>query len=279
MYLGTGSTNGRNQAKAHEEGGAVNLRRHQAQCTICRSPFREAIDESFLNWISPPRIVDKYPDLNLSKDIIYRHVRACGLIDKRRENSMGALEVIVERTREIIPVLPAASYVSAVIAYAKLNNSNTQANPPQSTDLRELLGRMSQEEREAFALDGSLPDWILGKKAATPHDIPEAELDENKGFPQEKAATVSGPQPEDSSVRSMASGAVEAGSTVASQEHAPGVAEPEELEPSAAPAERLWTPAVEPVADPVPATQEPLNISADLPGGSPPCPPATMEGV
>ena len=96
---------------------------------------------------------------------------------------------------------------------------------------------------------------------------------------------------------STASGAVDAGSAVTSQERAPGVAETEGLGPSAAPAECLWTPAVERVASPTTSTDssasgvvendqpessaangEPLDAVAVLEGGSPPCPPATTEG-
>ena len=40
----------------------------------------------------------------------------------------------------------------------------------QSTDPKKLLERMSKEEREAFARDGSLPDWFSGAIGSTPSD-------------------------------------------------------------------------------------------------------------
>jgi hypothetical protein len=45
----------------------------------------------------------------------------------------------------------------------------------QGADFKKLLERMSPEEREAFARDGSLPEWFSIAKAATPSDGQEGE--------------------------------------------------------------------------------------------------------
>lgn len=48
----TGSINDEKQIQ-DKEGGRINRGRHQAQCTICKSPYRQHIDEEWINWCSP----------------------------------------------------------------------------------------------------------------------------------------------------------------------------------------------------------------------------------
>ena len=45
----------------------------------------------------------------------------------------------------------------------------------QGTDPKKLFKRMSKEEREAYARDGSLPDWFSRAIGATPSDGQEGE--------------------------------------------------------------------------------------------------------
>jgi hypothetical protein len=48
-----GSVNDEKQIQ-NKEGGGVNLGRHQAQCKICSSPYRQQIEEKFMDWGYPP---------------------------------------------------------------------------------------------------------------------------------------------------------------------------------------------------------------------------------
>ena len=274
------------------KGDGINQRRHQVQCTICQSPNRQEIEEAWINWHPPYYFREKF---GVSRDALYRHMHAFDLFKSRRENISMALEKIIENIDNAL--ITGSNIISAIQLLLKLHSTGTSKEQAESAKSKELFMRMTQEERETFARDGSLPNWMLDTKAATPLDIPEGEVDENKGCTHEKAATVSSPRPEDSSVGLTASGAVDAGPAVTSQERTPGGVETEGLGPSAAPAERLWTPAVEPLASPATSTDssasgvvendqpessaangEPLDAVAVLEGGSPPCPPPTTEG-
>jgi hypothetical protein len=49
--------------------------------------------------------------------------------------------------------------VSAVQAYSKINAAGKWTDRSETVSLKELLERMSTAELEAYAGDGSLPDW------------------------------------------------------------------------------------------------------------------------
>jgi hypothetical protein len=153
-----------------KEARSVNLGRHQAQCTVCSSPYREQIEEEFINWGYTRTIGEAS---GVSRDSIYRHAHALDLFNKRQKNVKFVLEKIMERVNWA-PV-SASQIVSAFQAYVKFISSEKGTEPAQGTNPKELLERMSQEEREAFARDGSLPDWFSGGKGATPGDGQESE--------------------------------------------------------------------------------------------------------
>lgn len=162
-------SNDRKQLKDNE-GGSVNLGRHQAQCSVCLHPQRQEIEEYFINWGSTAHISRLYGP---SRDSMYRHAHAFGLFNKRRANITMALEKIIEGVDWT--VISASVVVSAVKALAKINSAGKGTEPAQATDPKKLLERMSQEEREAFARDGSLPDWFSSGEGATPGDSQKGE--------------------------------------------------------------------------------------------------------
>ena len=94
----------------------VSLARHGAKCGICAHPQREEIEQAFVDWTSPTRIARAY---KVSRDSVYRHAWAIGLLPKRQKNVRSALEKIIERAGEV--KVNAAAVVSAVQAYAKIN--------------------------------------------------------------------------------------------------------------------------------------------------------------
>jgi hypothetical protein len=57
----------------------------------------------------------------------------------------------------------------------KLNSLGQGTEQAQGTNLKKLLERMSKGEREAFARNGSLPEWISKAKGATPSDGQDGE--------------------------------------------------------------------------------------------------------
>jgi hypothetical protein len=51
-----------------------------------------------VSWVSPDRIGKRY---GVSRDAVYRHAHALGLMEKRRRNVRSALERIIEKTGEV----------------------------------------------------------------------------------------------------------------------------------------------------------------------------------
>ena len=164
-----------------QAGGSVNLGRHESQCTICSSPCRQAIEEAFIGWGSTELIGKKY---DVSRDAQYRHAHALGLFGKRQRNIRMALEGIIERA-DFTP-MNGSVIVSAIKAYAKINSVEQGVEQAQGTNPKELLERMSKEEREAFVRDGSLPEWFSVAIGATPGDgweeEKESQVTETKGL-------------------------------------------------------------------------------------------------
>ena len=148
-----------------KEGGGVNLGRHQAQCSICLHPNCKEIEEYWIDWGHISHIECVY---GVSRDAMYRHAHALGLFEKRRKNITRALEHIIENVEATSP--SASAVVSAIKAYVKLNNSVQGTEQAQGPDPKKLLERMSQVERDAFAQDGSLPEWLSNATNATPGD-------------------------------------------------------------------------------------------------------------
>lgn len=76
--------------------------------------------------------------------------------------------------------------VSAIKAYARINSARQGTEQAQGADFKKLLEQMSTEEREAFARDGSLPNWFSRAIGATPSDgqegEKESEVTETKGL-------------------------------------------------------------------------------------------------
>jgi hypothetical protein len=90
--------------------------RHEYHCRICSHPKRVEIEQAFVTWSSPVRISKEY---GVSRDSVYRHAHALGLMAKRRRNVRSALERIIEKAGDVEAT--AAAVVSAVAAYAKIN--------------------------------------------------------------------------------------------------------------------------------------------------------------
>jgi hypothetical protein len=159
-----------NQQITAKESGSVNLGRHKSQCSICLHPNCKEIEEYWIDWGHISHIENVY---GVSRDAMYRHAHALDLSGKRRKNITRALERIIEKVEATSP--SASAVVSAVKAYVKLNSSGQGTEQAQGTDPKKLLERMSQVERDAFARDGSLPEWFSSATNATPGDGQEGE--------------------------------------------------------------------------------------------------------
>ena len=77
-----------------------------------------------------------------------------------------ALDKIVERVDET--EISGSVILSAIKLLHKNNGAGQGGEPAQNTDFKKLFERMSPEERENFAKDGSLPAWFLDAMGITP---------------------------------------------------------------------------------------------------------------
>jgi hypothetical protein len=143
----------------------VSIGRHQSQCTICQHPDREKIENDYLQWTS---ITDLARSHGVSRDSLYRHVHALGLDKKRSSTILLPLERLIERGDWA--KLTGATVLKAIQFYMKVTGAGQEVKAVEGAGAKEVLQRMSQEEREAFARDGSIPDWISGATDATPDD-------------------------------------------------------------------------------------------------------------
>jgi len=59
----------------------------------------------------------------------------------------------------------AAAVVSAVQAYAKINAQGQWIDRSETVNINELFDRMTRDELEAYARDGTLPKWFCCRAA------------------------------------------------------------------------------------------------------------------
>ena len=157
----------KNRKEAAGEERPVNQGRHEYQCTICSHPQREEIEQDFINWVSPSRIAKQY---SVSRVSLYRHARALGLMQKRRRNIRAALERIIEKADDV--KVNAAAIVSAVGALARINSRGEWVERTATINVNALFDRMTAEELELYAQNGTLPDWFEATVGATGLDSP-----------------------------------------------------------------------------------------------------------
>jgi hypothetical protein len=154
---------------ANHPSKTANLGRHSAGCRICAHSRREEIERDFINWRGPAEIARAYklPD----RSTVYRHAHALGLFGRRQRNVRAALERIIEKAGDVD--VTAAAVVAAVQAYAKINAAGQWIERSENVSLNELFERMTQEELEAYARNGTLPYWFPRPATATASDSQE----------------------------------------------------------------------------------------------------------
>jgi hypothetical protein len=142
----------------------TSLGRHRRNCTVCAHPKCAEIEADFVSWLSPAVIAREYGLADRAS--IYRHAKALGLFPKRLRNIRAALERIIEKAGEV--EVSAAAVVAAVQAYSKINAAGQWVDRSEHVNLNELFEKMTQQELETYARDGSLPTWFTTVVGATP---------------------------------------------------------------------------------------------------------------
>ena len=159
-----------NSAKPSREKSAGNAR-HAGRCQVCQHSEREEIERQFTDWGNTVQIATEYM---VTRDSIYRHAHALGLFAKRQRNVRKALERIIEKSGDVD--VTAAAIVAAVQAYSKINAQGQWVDRTEQVNLNDLFERMTQEELEAYAREGTLPDWFDRTVNAT---VPQSQEVEN----------------------------------------------------------------------------------------------------
>ncbi len=77
----------------------------------------------------------------------------------------AALERIIEKAGEVD--VTAAAVVAAVQAYSKINATGRWIDRSEHVNLNDLFERMTLQELEAYAQDGSLPTWFTDTVSTT----------------------------------------------------------------------------------------------------------------
>jgi hypothetical protein len=143
----------------------VSLGRHQRNCSVCAHPQREEIESDFVAWRSPATIAGDYGIADRAS--VYRHAHALGLFPKRQRNVRAALERIIEKAGEV--EVSASAVFAAVQAYSKINAAGQWIDRSEQVNLNDLFDRMTTQELEAYAQDGTLPNWFQNATlSATP---------------------------------------------------------------------------------------------------------------
>jgi len=141
------------------------LARHSRKCAICHHPDREDIEDAFLRWRATWYIQRTF-ELDDAR-CIYSHARAFGLIERRRENLLPAIDNIVEQSRDVVP--SADAVLRAIRAYSCLDNYGRWTDPP---------------SRVVFTASKDSPTGPLGPAISTPafetNTIPAPETDQSE---------------------------------------------------------------------------------------------------
>ncbi|MCI0620169.1 MAG: hypothetical protein L0387_00585 [Acidobacteria bacterium] len=148
----------------------ANRGRHETWCKVCQHPEREVIEREWLGWGNTTRLAKEY---GLSSDSIYRHAHALNLFEKRQRNIRKALERIIERSESV--GVNASAVVGAIQAYAKINANGQWIDRVEGVHLNDLFDRMSREELEAYAKEGTLPAWFTSVTGAPAVDSQRGE--------------------------------------------------------------------------------------------------------
>jgi hypothetical protein len=137
--------------------------RHVRDCKVCNHKEREAIEQEWTSWGDTTQIAKDY---SLSRNSIYRHAEMVGLFVKRERNIRAALGRIIEKAGSVD--VTSASIVAAVQAYAKINANGEWVDRVEHVDLKVVFDRMSRDELELYAKNGTLPPWTKEFLGATP---------------------------------------------------------------------------------------------------------------
>jgi hypothetical protein len=132
------------------------ITRHSRDCRVCNHPQRERIEEDFIAWESPSKIIKQYRIS--SRKTLWLHARAFDLLAERNRNLGEALARIIERGANCR--VTASVVVAAATLLSRLNGRGQMVSRTESETMSALFDRMSAAELEDYATTGKLPSWF-----------------------------------------------------------------------------------------------------------------------
>ena len=138
--------------KLEDEERSASLRRHQAQCGICRHPQCQEIEEAWVNWSNTTLLAKDY---GLSRDAVYRHARALDLFKEREMRVKLIYEKILERL-DMVSV-NGATLLAALRDYRALLEKE-EAKQASTGASQEVSSPMSDLGPVELSKDESLPE-------------------------------------------------------------------------------------------------------------------------
>jgi hypothetical protein len=93
------------------------------------------------------------------------------LFPKRAWNVRAALERIIEKADDV--QVNAGAVVQAIATYARINAQGRYVERNEQVNLNDLFDRMTAEELDAYAKDGTLPPWFTHVVSTTRRQGPE----------------------------------------------------------------------------------------------------------
>ena len=137
--------------KLAEEERSARRRRHQGQCSICRHPQCQEIEEAWVNWGNTTLLAKYY---GVSRDAVYRHMTTLDLFKVRQKR----VKVIYEKILEQLDMVSVngATLLAALRDYVAL----LEREEEQASDLasQEVSSPMADLEPAELAKDESLPE-------------------------------------------------------------------------------------------------------------------------
>jgi len=150
--------------------------RHQRKCAVCQHPDRAEIEEEFIHWGRVYQLAKQYDIADYRS--IHRHARVFGLVARRRENTRGVLDQILERGPEMVTV---AGVIQAIKAYSCLTDDNRWVelpHPPRRIEYHISTDRTPNPAPEKAPIDvKEIAPAATKAPAETPEPEPEVIVD------------------------------------------------------------------------------------------------------
>lgn len=136
-------------------------RRHRRKCAICRHKQCEEIDQDYLDWKPMTEIVETY---RVQERSLYRHVKALGLWDKKKENRKHLYLRIMEKADLSGVSVMEALNAGKLLEMVEGKISTTQIIEEKRPSMEEINRRIERIQEIESALPADKAKAVLGEE-------------------------------------------------------------------------------------------------------------------